>query len=127
MVHRRHAIAEAAKGSTAGAFLHKPQSPGNLSLDSAAPLANRRLTMKTTRDSLAQCCPAVDERPDMRPVEGGDADDELAALAKALGHPARVQILRLLFRRSACICGDADAGGSVAAIADCTRRDLGAS
>ena len=27
-------------------------------------------------------------------------------LAKALGHPARVQILRLLVRREACICGD---------------------
>lgn len=34
------------------------------------------------------------------------ADDELALLAKALGHPARVQILRLLVRRDACVCGD---------------------
>jgi ArsR family transcriptional regulator len=42
---------------------------------------------------------------DLRPVEGREADDELAALAKALGHPARVQILRLLTRKSACICG----------------------
>jgi ArsR family transcriptional regulator len=44
--------------------------------------------------------------PDLRPVEGSEADDELAALAKALGHPARVQIMRLLVRREACICGD---------------------
>ena len=44
--------------------------------------------------------------PDLRPVEGSEADDELAALAKALGHPARVQIVRLLVRREACICGD---------------------
>jgi len=44
--------------------------------------------------------------PDVRPVEGPEADDELAALAKALGHPARVQIMRLLVRREACICGD---------------------
>jgi ArsR family transcriptional regulator len=43
---------------------------------------------------------------DLRPVEGKDADEELAALAKALGHPARVQIMRLLVRREACICGD---------------------
>lgn len=27
-------------------------------------------------------------------------------LAKALGHPARVQILRILVRRTACVCGD---------------------
>lgn len=54
----------------------------------------------------APCCPPADERPDLRPVEGEDADLELAALARALGHPARVQILRLLGRRSACIAGE---------------------
>ncbi len=31
---------------------------------------------------------------------------ELALLAKALGHPARVQILRLLLAREACFCGE---------------------
>ncbi len=46
------------------------------------------------------------ELPDARPVEGAEADEELARLAKALGHPARVQIMRLLVRREACICGD---------------------
>ena len=30
---------------------------------------------------------------------------ELARLAKALGHPARVTILRLLIRRGECVCG----------------------
>ena len=30
----------------------------------------------------------------------------LAAYAKALAHPARVAILRLLLERKACICGD---------------------
>jgi ArsR family transcriptional regulator len=50
--------------------------------------------------------PPSRETPDTRPVEGADADEELAALAKALGHPARVQIMRLLVRREACICGD---------------------
>jgi ArsR family transcriptional regulator len=44
--------------------------------------------------------------PDTRPVEGPQADEELATLAKALGHPARVRIMRLLVRREACICGD---------------------
>jgi ArsR family transcriptional regulator len=46
------------------------------------------------------------EDPDLRPVEGKEADDELAMLSRAVGHPARVQILRLLVRRDACVCGD---------------------
>lgn len=52
------------------------------------------------------CCPAPDAGADLRPVEGADADEELAALAKAIAHPARVHILRILVRRTACICGD---------------------
>jgi ArsR family transcriptional regulator len=39
-------------------------------------------------------------------VEGSAADEELADLSRAVGHPARVAILRLLVRREACICGD---------------------
>ena len=34
------------------------------------------------------------------------AQNELAALAKALGHPARIAILQFLATRQACICGD---------------------
>ena len=34
------------------------------------------------------------------------ADADLARLAKALGHPARVAILRHLLRHGGCICGD---------------------
>jgi len=44
--------------------------------------------------------------PDLRPSEGQEADRELAALAKAVGHPARVAILRLLARKNACVCGE---------------------
>ena len=33
------------------------------------------------------------------------ADLELAKLAKAIGHPARVSILRLLISRGECVCG----------------------
>lgn len=44
--------------------------------------------------------------PDLRPTEGQEADVELAALAKAVGHPARVAILRLLARKNACVCGE---------------------
>lgn len=48
----------------------------------------------------------AEEVADVRPVEGAEADEELATLAKALGHPARVQIVRMLARRQACVCGD---------------------
>jgi ArsR family transcriptional regulator len=41
---------------------------------------------------------------DLRPVEGPEADEELAAMARAAGHPARVRILRLLSRRDARVC-----------------------
>lgn len=54
-----------------------------------------------------ECSPKPQsQEPDLRPVEGAAADEELAALAKALGHPARVQIVRLLARRTTCVCGD---------------------
>ena len=54
----------------------------------------------------ACACPPDSETPDLRPVEGDAADEELAALAKALGHPARVKILRILARRRECLCGE---------------------
>ena len=34
------------------------------------------------------------------------SDGELAALAKALGHPARVAILRRLLAQGECVCGE---------------------
>lgn len=34
------------------------------------------------------------------------AQNELAGLAKALGHPARVAILQFLIRKKSCVCGD---------------------
>jgi len=34
------------------------------------------------------------------------ADEQLATLAKALGHPARVAILRQLAEQGECICGE---------------------
>jgi len=55
--------------------------------------------------SQRDCGPASDG-PDLRAVEGPEADQELAEFAKALGHPARVQILRILVRKDACICGE---------------------
>jgi ArsR family transcriptional regulator len=58
------------------------------------------------RARVEECCPPAKTAVDLRPVEGTDADEELAMLAKAIGHSARVQILRLLVRKSACVCGD---------------------
>lgn len=49
---------------------------------------------------------ACDPRPvAAEQVEPPD-DESLARLAKALGHPARVRILRLLLDRASCITGD---------------------
>lgn len=66
----------------------------------------RNSTIKAPPVPETDCCPPADEQEDLRPVEGREADQELAAFAKALGHPARVRILRLLSRRTTCICGD---------------------
>lgn len=60
--------------------------------------------MKTSDN--AACCPYVTPAEDLRPTEGPEAVAELARLAKAIAHPVRVEILRLLARRDTCICGD---------------------
>jgi ArsR family transcriptional regulator len=60
----------------------------------------------TKASNPADCCPPALDAPDLRPVEGVEADEELAELAKAIGHPARVQILRLLVRKTGCVCGE---------------------
>lgn len=62
--------------------------------------------MKPRAQLSSDCCPPANEQVDLRPTEGDEADEELAALCKALGHPARVKILRLLLRKNVCICGD---------------------
>jgi len=51
-------------------------------------------------------CPPGEDGDDLRPIEGPAAEEELASLSKALGHPARVRILRILARQKGCICGD---------------------
>jgi ArsR family transcriptional regulator len=52
------------------------------------------------------CTPATCGTPKRDPAPLGDEEQELADLAKALGHPARVRILKILVERNACICGD---------------------
>jgi ArsR family transcriptional regulator len=76
----------------------------------------RSLSFSSGRDAMARRaektkdgpgCPLfAEEEPDLRPAEGPEADEDLAGLARALGHPARVRILRLLLRRQPCVCGD---------------------
>jgi ArsR family transcriptional regulator len=39
-------------------------------------------------------------------TSGSTVEREIAGLAKALGHPARVRILRLLLTKDACCCGE---------------------
>jgi len=62
--------------------------------------------MKPAAQASEPCCPPANEQADLRPIEGDDADEELATLSKALAHPARVKIVRILLRKSACTCGD---------------------
>jgi DNA-binding transcriptional ArsR family regulator len=53
-----------------------------------------------------QCCMTASEQA-ARPVPDSRAkDEELANLAWAVAHPARVRILRILLAREACICGE---------------------
>ena len=59
-----------------------------------------------TKPEPRKQCPPVEQGDDLRPVEGRHADEELAQLSKALGHSARIQIVRLLARRESCICGE---------------------
>lgn len=51
------------------------------------------------------CCPPAAPTPPV-PTDEAEANAQLARLAKALGHPARVAILRLLVRHEGCIVGD---------------------
>lgn len=51
------------------------------------------------------CCPPAAPAPPL-PAEEGAANELLARLAKALGHPARVAILRKLLREEGCIAGE---------------------
>lgn len=62
--------------------------------------------MREPPKATARTCPPASDQLDLRPIEGAAADKEFAVLAKAVGHPARVQILRILVRKSSCICGD---------------------
>ncbi|MCC6390787.1 MAG: winged helix-turn-helix transcriptional regulator [Bryobacterales bacterium] len=52
------------------------------------------------------CCPETAPDSALQALEAPEADDELAKLAKALGHPARVRIVRMLSRKEARVCSE---------------------
>lgn len=54
--------------------------------------------------SEACCGPSVEH--DVLSVRSAAGELEFAAMAKALGHPARVRIMRLLLARDSCVCGE---------------------
>lgn len=62
--------------------------------------------MPSKPQSEATCCPPEPQqaRFTVLTLEGPEADEELARLSKALGHPARIRILRLLSRKEARVC-----------------------
>ena len=54
----------------------------------------------------AVCCPPEGQAVELltTQVEGPAADDELAAFGKAIAHPTRVRILRMLAKKEARMC-----------------------
>jgi ArsR family transcriptional regulator, arsenate/arsenite/antimonite-responsive transcriptional repressor len=55
---------------------------------------------------VACCPPEAPQTVELAsvPADGPAADEELAAFAKAIGHPVRVRILRMLARKEARMC-----------------------
>jgi len=56
--------------------------------------------------SSESCCTPKPSVAEELPETEAAANERLAELAKALGHPARVAIVRLLMRRESCVCGE---------------------
>lgn len=56
---------------------------------------------KTKAKSKTNCCAEASLN-----VEGVSDGELLARLAKALAHPARVTIVRMLIERASCVCGE---------------------
>jgi ArsR family transcriptional regulator len=56
--------------------------------------------------SSAPLCCAPAPKNEGRRLKVAQDDRALATMAKALGHPARVKVLRYLAKAEGCICGD---------------------
>ena len=71
----------------------------------SARMVNRMDREEIAPQDALRCAPAEPHTPsDLQGLEGPEADDELAKLAKAIGHPARVRILRMLSQKEARVC-----------------------
>ena len=85
----RHSLTRAGKGR------HRPRA--------------RSPPMNTTSNACCApedpCCPPASIAPTAAETEA-EANAQLARYAKALAHPARVAIIRLLMRQDGCIAGD---------------------
>lgn len=60
-----------------------------------------------TPETSPLCCPPTTDGPHAEPLDPPDSpatEAELAAFAKALAHPVRVRIVRMLARREARMC-----------------------
>ena len=70
------------------------------------PITSKRERSQPPPDPAASCPPESPRALDSlaAPVEDPAADEELATFAKALGHPVRVRILRMLASRDARMC-----------------------
>jgi len=70
--------------------------------------------------STPKCCTTPAVAPPIRVQE----DQEFAALAQALAHPARVRILRFLLAQKECLAGDlqAEVGLSAATVSQHLKR-----
>ena len=63
------------------------------------------MRITTQGDTVSADCPP-DHDPDDPTITAGTAAADLAKLAKALGHPARVHILKVLLAKDICIAGE---------------------
>jgi ArsR family transcriptional regulator, arsenate/arsenite/antimonite-responsive transcriptional repressor len=52
------------------------------------------------------CCGEEEKGLPAYPPGSQEADEELARYAKAMGHPIRIRILRILAQQTECICGE---------------------
>lgn len=68
--------------------------------------ADPKKLAETLEDPAACCPPEAPQVLELRsgPVSGPEADEELAAFAKAIAHPVRVRILRMLAQKEARTC-----------------------
>ena len=87
-------------------------------LDSRDQPCYRQTTINMAKRSKGDlCCPpgAPAAEVSLQTLEGAEADEGLAKMGKAIGHPARVRILRLLSRKEARVLQP-----------DCRRTAIGA-